>query len=146
MFGNGLDMGGHVDSTFTSKIKGGIWLIESNGGYSGPGGTWAEEETTRKALSRVNIQPSRWREIAPLTGQGGQVVLTDYRTVHINDGVTYLMPDESGEYRFQLEFSDGATLRRWRVISADNRPWRNFCRAVVELVRVPSNEGNQRAL
>ena len=27
MYGNGLDMRGHVDSTFKSKIEGGIWLI-----------------------------------------------------------------------------------------------------------------------
>lgn len=37
MFGNGLDMRGHVDSTFKSKIKGGIWLIRMAGDYSGPG-------------------------------------------------------------------------------------------------------------
>jgi len=137
MFGNGLDMRGHVDSTFKSKIKGGIWLIRMEGDYSGPGGVWLESEIERRELDRVNVQPARWREITLLVGQGGIAALTDYRTVHINDGSTYLMPDESGEYRDQLEFSDGTTMRRWRVMSADNRPWRSFCRAVVEMVREP---------
>jgi hypothetical protein len=84
MFGNGLDMRGHVDSTFKSKIKGGIWLIRMEGDYSGPGGVWVESEIERRELDRVNVQPARWR-----------------------------------------------------VMSADNRPWRSFCRAVVEMVREP---------
>ena len=135
MYGNGLDMRGHVDSTFNSKIPGGIRLICTEGGYTGPGGVWVEKETERKDLTHVNVQPARWREVSLLVGQGGVAVISDFRTVHINDGKTYLMPDESGEYRDQLEFSDGVRMRRWRVMTADNRPWRNFCRAVVEVIR-----------
>ncbi|RTQ01295.1 hypothetical protein EKN38_13045 [Enterobacter sp. WCHEn045836] len=135
MYGNGLDMRGHVDSTFRSKLKGGIWLIRTDGDYSGPGGTWQESETEREELKRVNIQPARWREVTLLAGEGGVAVISDFRTVHINDGKTYLMPDESGEYTDQLEFSDGVTMRRWRVMTADNRPWRSFCRAVVQVIR-----------
>jgi len=26
-------------------------------------------------------------------------------------------------------------VRKWRVVQADNRPWRNYCRAVVERYR-----------
>ncbi|EPN2806522.1 hypothetical protein ACTWOG_004252 [Serratia marcescens] len=137
MYGNGLDMRGHVDTTFKSKIAGGIWLIRMSGDYSGPGGVWQESESARQALTHVNVQPARWREITLLVGQGGVATLGDFRTVHINDGKTYLMPDESGEYRDLLEFSDGVTMRRWRVMTADNRPWRNFCRAVVEVAREP---------
>ncbi|TNV22832.1 hypothetical protein FH968_01960 [Buttiauxella sp. B2] len=137
MFGNGLDMRGHVDSTFKSKLKGGIFLIHMDGAYTGPGGTWQEQEGERTELKRVNVQPAKWREITLLVGQGGVAALSDFRSIHINDGVNYLMPDESGEYRDQLEFNDGVAVRRWRVMSADNRPWRNFCRAVVEIIRVP---------
>jgi hypothetical protein len=138
MFGNGLDMRGHVDSTFKSKIKGGIFLIRMEGGYSGPGGTWQEQERERIELTRVNVQPAKWREIALMVGQGGVALISDYRAIHINDGANYLYPDESGEYRDQLEFNDGVATRRWRVMSADNRPWRNFCRAVVEVIRIPA--------
>jgi hypothetical protein len=137
MYGNGLDMRGHVDTTFKSKIPGGIWLINRDGDYTGPGGVWEEEDGERIELTHVNVQPARWREITLLVGQGGVAVISDFRTVHINDGKTYLMPDESGEYRSVLEFSDGVRMRRWRVMTADNRPWRNFCRAVVEVVREP---------
>lgn len=135
MFGNALDMRGHVDSTFHSAIEGGVTLIRLAGDYTGPGGTWEEAEASRTPLSLVNVQPARWREISLLVGEGGVAVLSDFRTIHINDGVNYLMPDESGEYRYLLEFSDGASARRWRVMTADNRPWRNFCRAVVEIVK-----------
>jgi|GEM_PF-771243 hypothetical protein len=158
MYGNGLDMRGHVDSTFRSNIPGGICLIRRKGDYSGPGGVWEEEEKfasvnfifsfdndtgvlhcqlkgVHKQLTRVNVQPAKWREVSLLVGQGGTAVISDFRTVHINDGKTYLMPDESGQYRDLLEFSDGVKMRRWRVMSADNRPWRNFCRAVVEVIR-----------
>lgn len=137
MYGNGLDMRGHVDSTFKSKIEGGIWLIRKNGDYSGPGGVWVDEDFGREELSHVNIQPAKWREVNLLAGEGGVALIEDFRTVHINDGKTYLMPDESGEYKEQLEFSDGVTTRRWRVMTADNRPWRNFCRAVVQVIREP---------
>ncbi|PNF10541.1 hypothetical protein A6J71_10425 [Enterobacter cancerogenus] len=137
MYGNGLDMRGHVDSTFKSKIEGGIWLIRKEGDYSGPGGVWQETETEREELKRVNVQPGKWREINLLVGEGGVAVISDFRTVHINDGKTYLMPDESGQYTDQLEFSDGVVMRRWRVMTVDNRPWRNFCRAVVQVIREP---------
>ncbi|MBZ7262483.1 hypothetical protein FMK81_13300 [Klebsiella oxytoca] len=136
-FGNGLDMRGHVDTTFRSKIKGGIWLIRMDGGYTGPGGVWREAEIERVELKHVNVQSASDREIRLLVGEGGTAVLSDFRVVHINDGMHYLEPDESGEYRDQLEFWDGAVVRRWRVMDADNRPWRNFCRAVVELIREP---------
>lgn len=37
MFGNGLDMHGHIDATFNSPIEGGIRLIRPTAGdYSGP--------------------------------------------------------------------------------------------------------------
>lgn len=70
-----------------------------------------------------------------LIGMGGTANAHDVRVVHINDGVTYLYPDDDGKFSDLLEFSDGLTMRRWRVMSCDNRPWRNFCRAVVERYR-----------
>lgn len=158
MYGNGLDMRGHVDSTFRSNIPGGIRLIRRKGDYSGPGGVWIEEDKfasvefifdfdndagilhckvngVHKQLSRVNVQPAKWREISLLVGEGGIAILSDFRIIHINDGETYLMPDENGKFSDLLQFSDGTKTRLWRIRDADNRPWRNFCRAIVEIVR-----------
>lgn len=132
-FGNGLDMRGHVDSTFNSPVSGGVRLIRAGaGGHTGPGGTWEEQPGETTELTRVNIQPAKWKDVQLLAGMGGTVSPQDVRVVHINDGVTYLWPDDDGRFSDLLEFSDGQATRQWRVLTCDNRPWRNFCRAVVE--------------
>ncbi|MEQ4511759.1 MAG: hypothetical protein ABN480_14295 [Dickeya sp.] len=136
MFGNGLDMHGHIDSTLNSPVPGGVWLIKAAGGsYSGPGGTWQDSPGSAVEIKRVNVQPAGWKDMQTLIGMGGTANAHDVRVVHINDGVTYLYPDDDGKFSDLLEFSDGLTMRRWRVMSCDNRPWRNFCRAVVERYR-----------
>lgn len=136
-FGNGLDMKGHVDSTFNSPIDGGVRIIRAGaGGYTGPGGLY--EETTPSEtipLTHVNVQPANWKDMQMLMGMGGTANPQDARVVHINDGVNYLYPDDNGKFADLLEFSDGQAVRQWRVMSCDNRPWRNFCRAVVERYR-----------
>ncbi len=136
MFGNGLDMQGHIDSTFNSPIDGGIRLIRAaQGGYTGPGGEWEEGESEVITLSLVNVQSAKWKDVQMLIGIGGTANAQDVRVVHINDSVNYLWPDDEGKFSDMLEFSDGLAMRKWRVISCDNRPWRNFCRAVVERYR-----------
>ncbi|PWC10664.1 hypothetical protein B4923_16215 [Brenneria roseae subsp. americana] len=136
MFGNGLDMHGHIDSTFNSPIAGGIRLIRAGaGGYTGPGGRWEQSEGETVELLRVNVQPAKWEDMQMLIGMGGTANPQDARVVHINDGVNYLYPDDNGKFADLLEFSDGQAMRQWRVMSCDNRPWRNFCRAVVERYR-----------
>ncbi|CUY46054.1 Uncharacterised protein [Serratia marcescens] len=136
MFGNGLDMRGHVDSTFNSKIAGGVRIIRPTaGGFKGPGGVWEDGEASKIELLRVNVQPARWKDMQFLIGQGGTANPQDARVVHINDGVNYLYPDDAGKFSDMLEFSDGLAVRLWRVMSCDNRPWRNFCRAIVERYR-----------
>ncbi|MBC3214236.1 hypothetical protein [Serratia fonticola] len=136
MFGNGLDMRGHVDSTFNSKIIGGVRIIRpAAGGFTGLGGVWEQGDASIIELSRVNVQQARWKDMQFLIGQGGTANPQDARVVHINDGVNYLYPDDAGKFSDMLEFSDGLAVRRWRVMSCDNRPWRNFCRAVVERYR-----------
>lgn len=135
-FGNALDMRGHVDSTFKSKIPGGVVLLRfPPGGYTGPGGTWQDDTPTRTPLTLVNVQPAKWKDFQLLLGMGETTNPQDARVVHINDGVTYLYPDDDGKFSDMLEFSDGIAVRQWRVMSCDNRPWRNFCRAVVERYR-----------
>lgn len=136
MFGNGLDMLGHIDSTFNSAIEGGIRRIKpAEGGYTAPGGIWEEGESQTIELTLVNVQPARWKDVQMSVGMGGTANPQDLRSVHINDGVNYLYPDDEGKFSDILEFSDGLAMRQWRVISCDNRPWRNFCRAVVERYR-----------
>ncbi|MBK1423860.1 hypothetical protein [Yersinia pseudotuberculosis] len=136
MFGNGLDMQGHIDSTFNSPIDGGIRLIRAaQGGYTGPGGSWEEGAPEVITLSLVNVQSAKWKDVQMLIGMGGTANAQDVRVAHINDGVNYIWPDDEGKFSDMLEFSDGLAMRKWRVISCDNRPWRNFCRAVVERYR-----------
>ncbi|EMB4322228.1 hypothetical protein RJ492_001200 [Pluralibacter gergoviae] len=135
-FGNALDMCGHVDSTFTSKLPGGVALVRfPAGGYAGPGGTWQDAAPVRTPLMLVNVQPAKWKDFQLLLGMGGTTNPQDARVVHINDGVTYLYPDDDGKFSDILEFTDGIAVQQWRVMSCDNRPWRNFCRAVVERYR-----------
>ena len=55
----------------------------------------------------------------------------DMRVLHINDG-TILHPDDEGRYSDIFQFSDGIAMRDWKVVQADCRPWRNYCRVVVE--------------
>lgn len=136
MFGNGLDMNGHIDSTFNSPVPGGARIIRAGaGGYTGPGGRWADSPGETVELMRVNIQPAKWKDMQMLIGMGGTANPQDARVIHINDGVNYLWPDDNGKFADLLEFSDGQVMRQWRVMSCDNRPWRNFCRAVVERYR-----------
>lgn len=136
MFGNGLDMNGHIDSTFNSPVPGGVRIIRAGaGGYTGPGGRWENSPGETVELARVNIQPAKWKDMQMLIGMGGTANPQDARVIHINDGVNYLWPDDNGKFADLLEFSDGLVMRQWRVMSCDNRPWRNFCRAVVERYR-----------
>lgn len=132
MFGNALDMLGHIDSTFNSNV-GAVFLIKPTAGdYSGEGGLWIEAPPERIQLTSFNIQPAKWRDVQLILEMGGTANVSDVRVVHINDGINYLYPDDSGKFADLLEFSDGLDVRQWRVVSCDNRPWRNFCRAVVE--------------
>lgn len=137
MFGNALDMRGHIDSTFNSKIECGVRIIRyPPGSFSGPGGVWVESgEPVITELPLVNIQAAKWKDIQILIGMGGTGNPEDSKIVHINDGVNYIYPNDDGTFSDILEFSDGLKMRKWRVMTCDNRPWRNFCRATVERYR-----------
>lgn len=133
-----LSMQDHIDGVFHSPIPGGVWRHRpsTEGDYTGPGGTWEDGVTPDPIeLKRVNIQAAGPKTMELLIGMGGTANPQDARVVHINDGVNYLYPDDTGKFADVLEFSDGLAMRRWRVMSCDNRPWRSFCRAVVERMR-----------
>ena len=131
-----------IDGTFRSLPDGGVYLISSvSGGYNGPGGKWVEDSTPeRTELTMVNIQPLDSREASHLANIGAfghdpVVNVEDYRVIHINDGKTYLTTEDNEISANYLEFSDGIAIRKWRVIEADNRPWHNFSRLVVQRYR-----------
>lgn len=130
-----LDMYGFIDPVFESRPEGGVTLIvPGEGGYTGPGGTWEEGEPQRKLLQLVNIQPASLKTIETLVGQGGTMQPTDWRVLRINDG-TMIYPDDNGLFAHLLEFSDGLAMRQWRVRQADCRPWRSYCKVIVERYR-----------
>lgn len=132
-----LSMQDHIDGTFNSPIPGGVKRIKpaSGGDYTGPGGTWQAGEPEVITLKRVNIQAADMKTLELLVSMGGTSNPKDVRIVHINDGENYLYPDDDGKFADLLEFSDGLAVRQWRVIDCDNRPWRSFCKAIVERYR-----------
>lgn len=130
-----LDMMDTITPDFASTPEGGVTLITpAEGDYTGPGGTWEEGEATETELSLVNIQQASMRTAEFLSEVGGAVQPSDLRVVYINDG-TMLYPDDDGTFAQTLKFSDGVKERTWRVREADNRPWRNYCKAIVERYR-----------
>lgn len=114
--------------TVTLKVPAG------DGGYTGPGGTWEESAASEVTLTNVVIQQADMRTAEFLNGNGGTVDPSDLRNVYINDGTT-IYPDDEGQFAHVLEFSDGLAVREWRVRQADNRPWHNYCKVVVERYR-----------
>lgn len=130
-----LDMMDTVDTTFASTPDGGVTLVTQDpGGYTGPGGTWEPGSELTAPLDLVNIQPASQRQAQFYVEHGGTVSASDLRVVYINDG-TMLYPDDDGTFAQMLRFSDGSAVRDWRVREADNRPWRAYCKAVVERYR-----------
>lgn len=136
-----INMQSMIDGTFQSIIPGGVWLIKSvKGDYTGPAGEWVQSEPQRIELKMVNIQPVSPRAAEHLInigtfGHNPVINIEDIRVVHINDGVTYLSTDDNGSSADYLEFSDGNAIRKWRVVSTDNRPWHNFCKIIVRRYR-----------
>lgn len=132
-----LSMQDHIDGALHSAVAGGVKRIKpaTGGGYTGPGGTWEAGLPVETMLDRVNIQPASLKTMEILASLGGTANAQDVRLVHINDGVNYLYPDDDGKFADLLEFSDGLAMRQWRVIQCDNRPWRSFCKAIVERYR-----------
>ena len=134
-----------IDGTFNSQPDGGVFIIRSTAGdYTGPGGTWVDGSEKKEKIQMVNIQPAHDKDMERLInigkiGTNPVVNIEDVRIIHINDGKTYPTADDEGISADMFEFSDGIAVRRWRVISTDNRPWHNFSRVVVQRYRGNSN-------
>jgi len=130
-----LDMYNFIDPVLASAPDGGVTLVTQDpGGYTGPGGTWEPGAETEDTLAAVTIQQASMRTAQFLIDQGGITQASDARVVYINDG-TMLYPDDDGTFAQILKFSDGRKVREWRVREVDNRPWRNYCKAIVTRYR-----------
>lgn len=131
-----LDMYGMIDPTFNTQPQGGVFLLgsESDGHYDDDG-IWVPPTTLPpRALTDINIQPLSKKTIEIMIGLGGTANPRDMREVWLNDG-TMLYSDDDGRKADRLEFSDGLAVRVWRVVQSDNRPWHNYCHAIVERMR-----------
>lgn len=126
-----LDMYGHIDMTFESTPTGGVSLVvPAEGDYSGPGGIWVDGTPTTVPLQFVNIQPANLKTVQLVKEMGGTANVSDLRVVRINDG-TMIESDDDGTFAQLLEFEG----KQWRVVQSDNRPWRNYCKVIVERYR-----------
>lgn len=71
----------------------------------------------------VNIQPASDREIQSIERGGERIV--DARRIFINDGI-----DASISQADIWEFLG----QKWKCHAVDNRPWRNYCKAIVSRI------------
>jgi hypothetical protein len=132
-----LDMLGHVSQPFNTQPAGGLTLYPpaAGGGY-GAGGVWVPGAAPSPiVITECNIQPATKKTIEFMEQLGGTANPRDIRNIYINDGVTYVYPEDEGRPADRFQFSDGLTMRVWRVMHVDNRPWHNYCHVIVERLR-----------
>ena len=111
-----LDMQGHIDDVFESfqAVR-----YSKTGGSRDADGVWVPGSETTSNHS-VTAQPVSDREFNALSN--GNERIQDTRKIYVNDGVDASI-QEADEWEFLGQ--------RWRCLSLDNRPWRNYCKAVV---------------
>lgn len=131
-----IDMLDTVADPFNTQPSSGVVLQRPapDGHYDyDNGGVWVPgTEPAPVYVPQINIQPARAKHMEVLLGMGGTANPRDARVIYINDGSTYLYPEDSGRPADRVDFSDGLSFHRWRVMESDNRPWHNYCRAIVE--------------
>lgn len=113
-----LDMFGHIDSVFVSVPADRI----SKSGGSYVDGKWVPVVGVTTPHT-VTIQPASDREIDALVSGGERIV--DARRIYVNDGVlASISPSDQWVFESQT----------WKTVKLDNRPWRNYCKAIVSRV------------
>lgn len=114
-----LSMRGMVDYRFKS-VTGTRKYFSVPGSYVN--GIWVDG-TPQTQDYDINVQNVTLRELDfPLTG-GERIV--DLRKIYVNSGDTSTF-DETDEWEFSGQ--------RWKVMGMDNRPWRNYCKILVNRV------------
>lgn len=110
-----LNMRGHIDNVFKS-------VPATHIGKYGSYVDGIPTTTTSDPVSfKVTIQPLNDKEIDFLQ-RGGQRIL-DPRKIYVNSGDLDSITLD-GEWVFLGQ--------RWKVIKTDNRPWRKYCKVVVD--------------
>ena len=110
-----LNMSGHIDQVFESipatRIK-----------FTGSGyvdGIYVDGVETPTPHT-VTVQQASDRDIESIEKGGERIV--DARRVYVNDGIdASISPSDAWVFQGQ----------RWKCGKLDNRPWRNYCRAIV---------------
>tara|TARA_R110002072_G_scaffold169949_5_gene323514 strand:- start:13718 stop:14074 length:357 start_codon:yes stop_codon:yes gene_type:complete len=110
-----LDMSGHIGPVFKSGAA--TRTSHTGGGYVD--GLWVDGTTTITPHT-VTVQPASDREIETLEKGGDRVV--DARRIYVNDGLLAEIT-QADTWTF-----DG---QEWKCYKLDNRPWRNYCKAIV---------------
>ena len=111
----GLDMTGHIGPVFKSIPA--TRTSKSGGGYVD--GIYVNG-TPVTTSHTVTIQPASDREIEVIESGGERI--TDARRIYVNDGIDASIK-KSDTWTF-----DG---QEWKCYKLDNRPWRNYCKAIV---------------
>lgn len=120
-----LDFEGHIDEDF--ETHDGVRIVQAVTRVDGKAVRGPEVTSTR----RVNVQPASDKEIQALAIGGERIV--DVRVVRINDGGDYsLTPPDHWEFKGLRGRPD--LPGRYKTVRLDNRPWRNYCKAIVTLV------------
>ena len=113
-----LDMRGHIDPVFVS-------IPATRNSFTGGGyvdGIWQDGVTTVSSHT-VTIQPASDREIETLEKGGERIV--DARRIYVNDGVlASIQKADTWEFDGQV----------WKCHKLDNRPWRNYCKAIMSRI------------
>ena len=108
-------MSGHIGPVFKSGPA--TRTSFAGGGYVD--GLWVDGTTTTTPHT-VTVQPASDREIETLEKGGDRVV--DARRIYVNDGLLAEIT-QADTWTF-----DG---QEWKCYKLDNRPWRNYCKAIV---------------
>lgn len=113
-----LDMRNHIGSVFKSGPA--TRISRSVGGYVD--GIYQDTiETTTPHT--ITVQPATDKEIETIE-KGGERI-KDARRIYVNDGIdASIKPSDLWEFDGQL----------FKCHKLDNRPWRNYCRAVISRI------------
>lgn len=111
-----LSMSGHIDAVFKSVDA---VFVPKGGTYVN--GIWTPVLGEPVTGYQVNVQPLSERELDFLQ-RGGERIL-DPRRIYVNNG------------DLEAITLDGTWLflgQGWKVVETDNRPWRNYCKVIVD--------------
>lgn len=129
-----ISMLGHIDQVFTTHI---VKCINYSAGDYDDNGDWVAG-TTESFNANVNLQPIDRNAVTFLTANGGAVDIQNTYNFHLNNGkqvyherqlLNVVIEASIVEAEYQGE------VRKFRVIYADNRPWHNYCRAYIEMLK-----------